>query len=76
MLCQTFTDWSAAIILTRVYFLRAAVVSLAIGIILMPVAFITPTSRDVAFIVGGALVLVSGLPALVRRDGVKNRAGH
>lgn len=65
---ETFTKWSAAMVMTRVYFLRAAVVSLAVGVILMPFAFVKPTSHYVAFIISGALLLVLVLPALIRGD--------
>jgi membrane protein implicated in regulation of membrane protease activity len=52
--------------MSRAFFLHRAVISLAMGVILLPVAFVKLTFCAGAFIVGAALLIVFLLPTLIR----------
>jgi hypothetical protein len=64
---NAFTDWAAAIVLTRVYTMHAAVLALGAGVGLLPLPFIA-TDPDYAWLIAAiAMVLVLGVPVLTAR---------
>jgi hypothetical protein len=64
---EAFITWSSAVVMSRAFFLHRAVISLAMGVILLPVAFAKLTLCAVAFIVGVAVLIGFLLPTLIRR---------
>ncbi len=63
---EAFITWAAVPVLSRIYFLHAAVVSLAVGVALVPVVFLDLSDLARVLIVIGSLVVVFGLPGLAR----------
>lgn len=61
----SFINWASAPIVTRVYFLHAAVVSLAVGVACLPVAYMSISSTDAVKLTVAGLAAVFVLPGLI-----------
>lgn len=63
---NAFVDWTADLIIPRLYFLHAAVVSLAVGLGVLPFAFVDLPANNVVIIGVVAAIVVFVAPLLLR----------
>jgi hypothetical protein len=65
---NTFIEWARSAPLARQYWLQTGVLSLGVGVLLLPLPYIAVSDHSLWFIVPVGLLVTFGLPALLERD--------